>query len=87
MDLEEASRKGNEMASDACEELMGTLGTGKEYLCGVTSMASCLMFHIYRLGKRQGNSQEILQAALDDMVHNIERLDGDSIEIVVRRRT
>jgi hypothetical protein len=86
MELEEAAQLGNQAARDACEKLLDRLGGEKEYLCAITSLASTLMFHVYRVGRYDGKAVELLQAALNDVVQNVEGLGGDKIEIIVRRR-
>lgn len=85
-DLERAAERANEIAKDVCEELVGTVGGGKEYLVSVTAISTTLLYHLYRLGKPEGKSIEILQAALNDVAHNLQEVDGDRIEIIVRRR-
>jgi len=85
-ELERAAQRANEIAHDICEELLGTVGGGKEYVVAVTALSTTLFFHLYRLGKPDGKNVEILQAALNDVTHNIQELHGDRIEIIVRRK-
>lgn len=71
MNLEELAQEGNELAMKLCKETLDKHGSGAPYRCVVGSVASALLFHLYRLGVEKGISAGLLRAVLDDVSTNL----------------
>jgi hypothetical protein len=86
MSPEQVCKSGNEAVAQMCRELIDVYGPGKEYEMAVTSAATTLMFHVYRLARRHGKVTEILQNLLDDVTHNVRQVDEAVLKFKVEER-
>lgn len=85
MKLDHEAQIGNEIAVKICSDLFDKYGVTTEYECVVGSIATTMLFHIFRLRllKSKKHSIEVLRHVLGDVSDNIKKTSGHDIVFTV----
>lgn len=86
MGSEKLCKEGNEAVAKMCQDLLEQYGPTPEYEIAITSAATTLLFHAYRLARHRGKPGEVLQSLLDDVAHNARHHDEVIINFKVEVR-
>ncbi len=85
MKLKHAAQVGNDISVKVCSDLLDNCGPGVEYECIVCSIATTMLFHVFRLrlSESKEGAVEILRHVLGDVATNIKKTSGHDIRFSV----